>query len=181
MPRPRVIAVAAGSSHTFSKLPQPAISVIAGLGVRGDAHCGATVQHRSRVAQDPTQPNLRQVHLIHGELFNELEAQGFRVLPGQLGENITTAGVDLLALPAGTELHIGEHVVLHLTGLRNPCEQLNQFQPGLMAALVHRAPDGRLVRKAGVMSIVAAGGMVRPGDEVRIKLPPEPHQALQRV
>lgn len=178
---PRVIAVASSQTHTFSKVAQSAISVVGGLGVQGDAHCGATVKHRSRVAKDPTQPNLRQVHLIHGELFAELQAQGFNVEPSQLGENITTEGIDLLALPEGTELHIGEQVVLHLTGLRNPCEQLNQFQPGLMAALVHRAPDGRLVRKAGVMSVVHTGGQVRPGDEVRVKLPATPHRALERV
>jgi MOSC domain-containing protein YiiM len=178
---PRVIAVASNPSHTFSKAAQPAISVVQGLGVQGDAHCGATVKHRSRVAQDPTQPNLRQVHLIHSELFAELRSQGFEVGPGQLGENITTEGIDLLGLPAGTELHIGEQVVLQLTGLRNPCEQLNQFQPGLMAALVHRTPGGRLVRKAGVMSVVLAGGQVRPGDEVRVKLPAQPHRALERV
>lgn len=178
---PRVIAVAATSTHTFSKSTQATITVVAGLGVHGDAHCGATVKHRSRVARDPTQPNLRQVHLIHGELFAELRLQGFNVEAGQLGENITTEGVDLLALPQGTELQVGPQVVLQLTGLRNPCEQLNQFQPGLMAALVHRAPDGRLVRKAGVMSVVRTGGLVRPGDEVRVRLPAGPHRALERV
>ena len=178
---PHVIAVASSPSYTFSKASSPAISVIAGLGVEGDAHCGATAKHRSRMARDPTQPNLRQVHLIHSELFAELQAQGFHVEPGQLGENITTEGIDLLGLPEGTELHIGEHAVLYLTGLRNPCEQLDQFQPGLMAALVSRAPDGTLVRKAGVMSVVLTGGLVRPGDEVRIKLPSTPHRALERV
>jgi MOSC domain-containing protein YiiM len=177
----RVIAVASSPSHTFSKVVQPAITVVAGLGIQGDAHCGVTVKHRSRVARDPTQPNLRQVHLIHSELFAELRAQGFKVEPSQLGENITTEGIDLLGLPEGTELQIGEEVILQLTGLRNPCEQLNQFQPGLMAALVHRAQDGSLVRKAGVMSVVVAGGQVRPGDDVRISLPAQPHRALERV
>jgi len=178
---PRVIAVAATSTHTFSKPTQAAITVVAGLGVHGDAHCGATVKHRSRVAQDPTQPNLRQVHLIHRELFAELQRQGFKVEPGQLGENITTEGVDLLALPQGTKLFVGAQVVLQLTGLRNPCEQLNQFQPGLMSALVHRAPGGGLVRKAGVMGVVRTGGRVRPGDELRVVLPAGPHRALERV
>lgn len=179
--QPRVVSVASSPSHTFSKVAQPAITVVTGLGIQGDAHCGVTVKHRSRVARDPTQPNLRQVHLIHSELFAELRAQGFNVEPSQLGENITTAGIDLLALPEGTQLHIGEQVILRLTGLRNPCEQLNQFQPGLMAALVHRAPDGSLVRKAGVMSVVVAGGQVQPGDEVRITLPAQPHRTLERV
>lgn len=177
----RVIAVAASPTHDFSKTPQSVIALAAGLGVQGDAHCGATVKHRSRVARDPTQPNLRQVHLIHGELFAELQQQGFTVQASQLGENITTEGIDLLALPEGTELHVGGQVVLRLTGLRNPCEQLDRFQPGLMAALVHRAPDGRLVRKAGVMSVVVSGGEVRPGDELRVRLPAEPHRALERV
>ena len=177
----RVVAVAASSTHSFSKARQSVISLVAGLGVEGDAHCGVTVKHRSRVARDPTQPNLRQVHLIHSELFAELRRQGFSVEASQLGENITTEGIDLLALPEGTELHVGGQVVLRLTGLRNPCEQLDRFQPGLMAALVHRALDGRLVRKAGVMSIVVSGGEVRPGDAVRVRLPAEPHRALERV
>lgn len=178
---PLVVAVASSSTHSFSKTRQSAITVVAGLGVEGDAHCGVTVKHRSRVAKDPTQPNLRQVHLIHGELFSELGQQGFTVQPSQLGENITTQGIDLLALPEGTELLIGKHVVLRLTGLRNPCEQLNQFQPGLMAALVHRAPDGRLIRKAGVMSVVVSGGKVQPGDQIRVRVPAEPHRSLERV
>lgn len=177
----RVVAVAASPTHSFSKTTQSAISVIAGLGVQGDAHCGVTVKHRSRVAQDPTQPNLRQVHLIHSELFAELRQQGFTVEASQLGENITTEGIDLLALPEGTRLHVGGQVVLRITGLRNPCEQLDRFQPGLMAALVQRAQDGRLVRKAGVMSVVVTGGQVRPGDEVRVVLPAEPHRTLERV
>jgi len=179
--QPRVVSVASSPSHTFSKVAQPAITIVAGLGIQGDAHCGVTVKHRSRVARDPTQPNLRQVHLIHSELFAELQAQGFKVEASQLGENITIEGIDLLGLPEGTKLHIGEHVILQLTGLRNPCEQLNQFQQGLMAALVHRAPDGSLIRKAGVMSVVVAGGQVRPGDEVRVSLPAQPHRALERV
>ncbi len=177
----RVIAVAAGAAHTFSKTEQEAITVIDGLGVEGDAHAGVTVKHRSRVAKDPTQPNLRQVHLIHSELFKELAAQGFRVEPAQLGENITTQDIDLLGLPEGTHLHIGSTAVLHITGLRNPCEQLNQFQPGLMAALVQRLPDGRLIRKAGVMSTVVVGGTVRPGDTIQIEWPALPHRALERV
>jgi len=177
----RVIAVSSSSTHLFSKSAGASITLLAGLGVQGDAHCGATVKHCSRVARDPTQPNFRQVHLIHSELFVELLARGFRVEPGQLGENITTEGIDLLALPAGTELHVGEEVALRLTGLRNPCGQLDRFQSGLMAAVLDRSPEGKLIRKAGVMSVVLVGGVVRPGDRMRVKLPAEPHCALEPV
>jgi len=177
----RVVSVSSNPTHGFSKQLATGINLLAGLGVEGDAHCGVTVKHRSRVAQDPTQPNLRQVHLIHEELFEELRAQGFEVHPGQIGENITTRDIDLLALPAGAELHIGHSAVVRITGLRNPCEQLNQFQAGLTAAVLGRAPDGKLVRKAGVMGIVIAGGTVRPGDQIAIKLPAAPHRALERV
>jgi MOSC domain-containing protein YiiM len=177
----RVVSVSRSGSHTFSKARASSIELVAGLGVRGDAHCGATVKHRSRVAQDPSQPNLRQVHLIHSELFVELSQKGFSVHPGDMGENITTQGVDLLALPVDTELHIGAAVVVRLTGLRNPCAQLDAFQPGLMAAVLERAPNGGLVRKAGVMGIVVAGGHVRPGDEVGVRRPSLPHRPLDRV
>lgn len=178
---PSVLAVSLSDVHGFSKAVVPAIELLAGLGVAGDAHCGVTVQHRSRVAQDPTQPNLRQIHLIHAELFDELRAQGFAIAPGAIGENITTLGIDLLALPQGAELCMGACAVVAITGLRNPCEQLNRFQPGLMAALVSRAPDGALVRKAGVMGVVRAGGPVRPGDRITVRLPAPPHRALERV
>lgn len=178
---PSIVAVSTSSSHSFSKPLAASIRLLAGLGVEGDAHCGVTVKHRSRVAQDPTQPNLRQVHLIHAELFAELAAKGFAVEPGQLGENLTTEGVDLLALPVDTELHIGAEAVLRLTGLRNPCAQIEQFQPGLLAAVLDRAPDGKLIRKAGVMSVVLAGGEVRRGDAIRVKLPAGPHRELERV
>jgi len=177
----RVISVSCSSTHSFSKASAASITLLAGLGVQGDAHCGTTVKHRSRVAQDRLQPNLRQVHLIHCELFGELAAKGFHVSPGQLGENIATEGVDLLALPVGAELRVGAEAVLRVTGLRNPCVQLNEFRPGLMAAVLERSPDGRLIRKAGVMSVVVAGGVVHVGDEVCIRLPPPPHQALGRV
>lgn len=152
-----------------------------GLGVEGDAHCGATVKHRSRVARDPTQPNLRQVHLVHSELFEELSAKGYAVLPGQLGENVTTRGIDLLALPTGTQLQLGASAIVQLTGLRNPCAQLDHFKPGLMAAVLGRTPRGGLVRKAGVMGIVVAGGVVRAGDVVGVRLPAEPHRHLEPV
>ena len=177
----KVVSVSSSPTHGFSKQPATSINLLAGLGVEGDAHCGVTVKHRSRVAKDPTQPNLRQVHLIHEALFEELRVHGFEVQPGQLGENITTRGIDLLALPTGTELHIGQSAAVRVTGLRNPCEQLNQFQTGLTAAVLGRTPEGKLVRKAGVMGIVIAGGTVRPGDQITIKLPAAPHRALERV
>ena len=154
---------------------------MAGLGVDGDAHHGATVKHRSRVARDPTQPNLRQVHLIHAELHEELRAAGFAVSAGQMGENITTQGVDLLGLPAGARLCLGGGAVVEVTGLRNPCAQLDRIQPGLMAATLGRDEHGNLVRKAGIMGVVIAGGEVRPGDAIRVELPPQPHRPLAPV
>lgn len=176
-----VVAVSASRSHTFSKQPALFVTLLPGLGVQGDAHSGATVKHRSRVARNPTQPNLRQVHLIHGELFDELTLRGFDIGASQLGENITTAGIDLLALPTGTRLRLGASAVVELTGLRNPCGQLDKFRPGLMAAVLERAADGKLVRKAGVMSIVIAGGEVRVGDTIEVTLPTPPHRLLEPV
>jgi MOSC domain-containing protein YiiM len=177
----KVIAVHLNASHTFSKRSVGQIMLLEGLGVEGDAHCGATVKHRSRVARDPSQPNLRQVHLIHGELFDQLLEKGFRVLPGNLGENVTTGGLDLLSLPVGTELHIGERSIVKLSGLRNPCAQIDHFQAGLMSAVLGRTSEGRLLRKAGVMGIVTAAGPVKPGDEIAVKLPPPPHRGLEMV
>lgn len=176
-----VAAVACSPGHTFHKPVCESIRLLAGLGVEGDAHAGVTVKHRSRVAADPTQPNLRQVHLIHAELFDELRAAGFDLAAGQMGENVTTRGVDLLRLPAGTVLRLGEAAAVEVTGLRNPCVQLDRFQPGLMAALLGRDEHGRLVRKAGVMGVVLVGGEVRPGDPIRVELPPEPHRPLDKV
>jgi MOSC domain-containing protein YiiM len=173
-----VVAVCRSPTHSFGKPAVDAIRLIEGVGVEGDAHFGRTVQHRSRVAIDPTQPNLRQVHLIHAELHDELRAAGFDVGPGQMGENITTRGVALLALPAGTLLRLGNEVVVEVMGLRNPCGQLNTFRAGLMAAVLDRDESGRFVRKAGVMAVVRAGGVVRPGDTVRVELPAGPHRAL---
>lgn len=177
----KVVAVAMGASHAFSKSAIEQIHLIAGHGVEGDAHCGVTVKHRSRVARDPTQPNLRQVHLLHAELFDELASKGFAAAPGDLGENITTSNVALLALPAGTLIQLGESAVAELTGLRNPCAQLDRFQPGLMAAVLDRSPHGVLVRKAGVMGVVVRGGVVRPGDAIRITLPVGPPRDLEPV
>jgi MOSC domain-containing protein YiiM len=176
-----VLAVSRDATHRFSKPACDAIRLRAGLGVEGDAHLGTTVQHRSRVARDPTQPNLRQVHLVHAELFEELRATGFDIAPGQIGENVTTQGLDLLALPTGTQLVLGGDAVVELTGLRNPCVQLNRFRPGLMAAVLDRDADGNLIRKSGVMGIVLADGTVRPGDAIRVVLPDTPHRVLLPV
>jgi MOSC domain-containing protein YiiM len=176
-----IVAVSLRHGHHFSKTPSLCIRLLTGLGVAGDAHMGATVKHRSRVRKDPTQPNLRQVHLIHAELFDELRSKGFSVQPGDLGENVTTSGIDLLALPAGTRLHLGATAVVEVTGLRNPCIQIDGFQKGLMAATLDRDADGNLIRKAGIMSIVLADGDVRPGDAVRVELPAGPRTPLQPV
>jgi hypothetical protein len=176
-----VLAVHRSGSHDFSKFPEAAVKLLAGLGVAGDAHAGVTVQHRSRVARDPSQPNLRQVHLLHAELFEELRGGGFTVRPGDLGENLTTCGVDLLSLPAGTLLHLGREAVVEITGLRNPCSQIDRFQQGLMAAVLDRDSTGQLMRKAGVMGVVLAGGEVSAGDAIHIALPPPPHRPLAPV
>ncbi|MFL0671564.1 MAG: MOSC domain-containing protein [Erythrobacter sp.] len=175
------MAVAQSAAHQFSKQRVEAIEIIAGLGVSGDAHAGPTVKHRSRVKADPTQPNLRQVHLIHAELFGEVAAKGFAVSPADLGENITTQGIDLLALPRGTVLAVGESVRLEVTGLRNPCAQIDAFQPGLLKAVLIKTSDGALVRKTGIMAIALTSGMVRAGDAIRVHLPEPPFLPLERV
>jgi hypothetical protein len=176
-----VVAVQRSATHTFSKTNQDSIQLLAGLGVADDAHMGATVKHRSRVAVDPMQPNLRQVHLIHAELHDELGLAGFNILPGQMGENITTRGIAVLGLPTGTRLHIGDTAVVEVTGLRNPCDQLDQFQSGLKAAVLGRDEQGNLIRKAGVMGIVLTSGAVKAGDVIGIELPPPPYRPLERV
>ena len=176
-----VTAVSRSPKHTLVKPNERSIRLLEGLGVEGDAHLGERVKHRSRVARDPSQPNLRQVHLIHGELHDELREAGFALSAGQMGENITTRGVDLLGLPAGTRLHLGDSAVVEVTGLRNPCAQLNRIQAGLMAATLDRDEDGNLIRKAGIMGVVIAGGEVCPGDPIRVELPPRPHQPLAPV
>lgn len=176
-----VIAVHRSGSHDFSKHPEDAITLVEGLGVEGDAHAGRTVKHRSRVASDPSAPNLRQVHLLHAELFDELVDRDHAVFPGDLGENVTTRGIDLLALPTGTLLRLGESAEVELTGLRNPCTQIDRFQKGLMAAVLDRDAQGHLVRKAGVMAVVRRGGIVRPQDPIGVELPPNPHKSLQPV
>jgi MOSC domain-containing protein YiiM len=176
-----VASVSASPTHTFTKSIQEKIVLLAGVGAEGDAHAGRTVQHRSRVRRDPTQPNLRQVHLLHSELHDELRAKGLRVAPGEMGENITTRGLDLLGLPTGTRLRFGEESVLEVTGLRNPCGQLNGLRPGLMDAVLARDESGGLVRKGGIMCVVLIGGDVRPGDPIAVELPQPPHLPLQPV
>lgn len=170
-----VVAVHRSGVHGFSKAPQPEVTLVAGLGVEGDAHAGVTVKHRSRVAQDPRQPNLRQVHFLHAELLGELEVD-----PGALGENITTRGLALLELSVGTLLHVGEDAVVEVTGLRNPCHQINSYREGLLKRVVGLDADGMLVRKAGVMGVVQVGGVVRPGDRIRVSAPAV-HVAMEKV
>ncbi|MGW5306310.1 MOSC domain-containing protein [Streptomyces griseoluteus] len=177
----RVTAVSRNGQYSFTKPNRDSIRLLAGLGVEGDVHAGVTVKHRSRVAQDPTRPNLRQVHLIHEELFAEVGKEGFTVGPGELGENITTCGIDLLGLPVGTLLRIGDSTVLEVTGLRNPCLQIDNFQDGLLKQVVGRDEAGNIVRKAGIMSIVRQGGTVCPGDTIEAELPSGPHRPLDRV
>ncbi len=177
-----VVAVCSSPTYTLRKPVREAITLMEGLGVDDDVHAGMTVKHRSRMKRDPMQPNLRQVHLIHAELHDALQTQGFTVGPGDMGENVTTRGLALLALPVGTRLRLGEEAVIELTGLRNPCAQLDEIQPGLMEATLERDAGGMVrARKAGVMSVVRAGGTIRPGDAIRVVLPPPPHQPLAPV
>jgi MOSC domain-containing protein YiiM len=176
-----IVAVARGARHTFSKSVEPVITLVEGLGVQGDAHAGVTVKHRSRAAKDPNLPNLRQVHLLQSELLDELNRHGFPIVAGALGENVTTSGIDLLALPVGTRLHLGPDAIVEVTGLRNPCVQIENFHEGLLSAVIERDANQHVVRKTGVMSIVRRGGDVRPGDALLIELPPEPHRPLPVV
>ena len=178
---PSVVAVARDSDHRFSKPVVEEITLVENWGVDGDAHAGTTVQHRSRVARDPSQPNLRQVHLLHAEVFDEVAAEGFQVAPGEMGENVTTRGLDLLALPTDALLHIGDDACVRVTGLRNPCQQINGFEPGLLRAVLGRAEDGTVVRKGGVMSVVVRGGVIRPGDVIRVELPAGEQHPLSPV
>jgi MOSC domain-containing protein YiiM len=177
----KVLAVHKSQTHSFSKQTAAFISLIQGEGVAGDAHRGVTVKHRSRVRQDPTQPNLRQVHLIHYELIEELQEKGFRVQPGTMGENITTQGIDLLSLPTDTILVFPDGTEVLITGLRNPCSQLDSYQKGLTSAVLDRDPHGKIIRKAGVMGIVKTGGEIYTDDPIKVILPPEPHKNLERV
>ncbi|MFE5943186.1 MOSC domain-containing protein [Streptomyces sp. NPDC056480] len=176
-----VTTVSSNGTYTFTKPNRGAITLLAGLGVEGDVHAGVTVKHRSRVAQDPTRPNLRQVHLIHAELFDDVAGAGFDVAPGDLGENVTTRGIDLLGLPTGTRLHLGAEAVVEVTGLRNPCAQIDNFRHGLLKQVLGRDENGEIVRKAGIMGVVLTGGEVRPGDPIRAELPEGPHRPLEKV
>jgi hypothetical protein len=181
MMNPIVIAVSCNAKHTFSKPNQPSIHLIEGIGVEGDAHAGKLVKHRYLVGIDRMKPNLRQVHLIQAELFDELNARGYSVGPGQLGENITTSGVDLLSLPTGTKLQIGAEAVIELTALRNPCFQIDIFQKGLLKAVLDQDEEGNIIRKAGVMGIVLVGGEIFPSNSIMIDLPTKPHHPLEYV
>jgi MOSC domain-containing protein YiiM len=176
-----VVAVSCSASHTMTKPNVESIRLLAGLGVEGDAHCGELVKHRSRVQRDPTQPNLRQVHLVHAELLDELVAAGFDVAPGRIGENVTTRGLDLLGLPVGARLALGADAVVEVTGLRNPCGQLDGIQPGLRSATIERDGEEIVRRLAGIMGVVVTGGDVRPGDRIAVSLPDGPHRPLEVV
>lgn len=176
-----IVSVSRAGGHHFSKQPEPEICLIEGIGVEGDAHAGVTVQHLSRIAKNPDQPNLRQVHLIHAELHDELNAAGFDIHPGAMGENVLTRGLDLLALPQRTMLHIGADAIVEVTGLRNPCVQLERYRTGLLKACLGRTLEGQLIRKAGIMAIVRRGGLVRPGDAIQPEHPQGLHLSLQPV
>jgi len=180
-PTGQVVAVARDGEHRFSKPTYETITLVAGYGVEGDAHAGLTVQHRSRVARNPEQPNLRQVHLIHAELLDYAAARGYRIKAGELGENVTTAGVDLLGLSRGTHLQLGDEAVVEVTGLRNPCNQINGLQDGLMKEFIYVDSARSTVRLAGVMSVVISGGVVRPGDIVRTMPPAGEYVPLEVV
>lgn len=176
-----ITALHISPTHEFSKRPVREIELVAGVGITGDTHAGPLVQHRSRVAADPNQPNLRQVHLIASELFGVLAALGHEVRPGELGENVTTAGLDLHGLAVGTVLRLGDEALVAVTGLRNPCAQIDRFRPGLLKQVAHRGPDGVLVRRAGIMGVVVRGGTARVGDAVEASAPPGPPRPLERV
>jgi MOSC domain-containing protein YiiM len=174
---PAVSGVYVNDKHTFSKSSKAAIRLIKDFGVEGDCHAGPVDQHLFHLRRFGQHPNLRQVHLIHTELFDELALKGHAVRPGDLGENIATRNIELLKLPVGTRLRLGPEAIVELTGLRNPCRQIEAFQPGLLKHVLESTSAG-LVRKAGVMSIVIQGGVVQPGDSIGVELPPLPHEPL---
>lgn len=176
-----VESLAQSATYTFHKQPVARARFLEGMGLEGDVHSGRTVKHRSRVAADPSQPNLRQVHLIHGELLDELQEAGYSVGPGRLGENVLTRGVDLLGLSTGTHLRLGNEVVVEVTGLRNPCVQLESIGPNLLKRLAYRDDQGTLIRRAGVMATVVKAGEVNQGDEIQVDVPDGPHRPLQKV
>ena len=176
-----VIALASDTGHNFSKITKPVITLVAGFGVQGDAHAGKTVQHLSDKKKNPQAPNLRQVHLIHSELFDELAEQGIDVQPGQMGENIVTRGIDLLGLAEGTQLKFPSGAVIQITGLRSPCKKLNTIHPNLLKAVVEKRADGSVQMKSGVMSIVLESGDIHAGDGIQIVVPKGEHKPLQCV
>lgn len=180
MTHPKVVAVACDSKHNIIKPVQAHITLIAGWGVEGDAHAGETIQHRYDKRRNPTAPNLRQIHLMHAELFDHMADQGMTVRPGQMGENITTRDIDILSLPQGTRLKLG-NAVIELTGLRNPCKYLNTIAPGLMKACLAKHKDGTPFPQSGVMGMIIAGGIVKAGDAIEIVLPEKPHHRLLPV
>lgn len=222
-----VLAVSSSSEHTFSKSNQAVITLIVGHGVQGDCHAGKTVQHRSRLKIQPPPPNLRQVHLIQSEIFEEVRQNELRddvsrrhdptkvasflssffshdsnpgagssepsssgssshpsLLPGQLGENVTTQGIDLLGLSEGTVLRFVDDgddteekkqdvatsvAGIRITGLRNPCPQIEKFRDGLQDRFIVRDEQRKIVgRKAGVMGVVENGGEVKPGMKILV-------------
>ena len=179
--RASVLAVSRSKSHSFSKAGEFSIRLLSGLGVEGDAHLGVTVKHRYHAAKNPDAPNLRQVHLIHAELFDELREKGFTITPGAIGENVTTRGIDLLALPCGARLRLGEEAIVEVTGLRSPCTYIDRYQSGLKNAVLDKDADGRVIRKSGIMAIVIAGGDVRSGDAITVELPTGAHRPLSPV
>jgi MOSC domain-containing protein YiiM len=176
-----VVAVSVRPDHFVSKENADSIRLLEGLGVEGDAHCGPKARHLSRVRRNPDEDNRRQVHLIQSELHDELRERGFELAPGQMGENVTTRGVDLLGLPAGARLRLGGDAVVEVTGLRTPCVQLDGIQPGLMKAVLAKRPDGEVRSRTGVMGIVVAGGEVRPDDPIAVEMPEPPHTPLEPV
>lgn len=181
MKKPSITSLSKSDSHTFEKFTCESINLLKGLGVEGDAHMGKTVKHRSRVARDPTQPNLRQVHLIHSELFEELSKKDFLITPGAMGENILTEGIDLLNLPKDTILNIGAEAKVQITGLRSPCAQFDSIKKGLMKALIYKDENGNIIRKSGIMGIVLEGGIVNVGDAIEIEFPKKPYIKLEKV
>jgi MOSC domain-containing protein YiiM len=178
---PQVTSVSLNPLHTFSKRPVPEIRILAHHGVEGDAHAGEKVQHLYRVRKNPNAPNLCQVHLIAEEFLEELRTQNFPIEPGQLGENIIVRSLDLCSLSVGATLRLGSDALIEITGLRDPCNQLNTLRPGLMKACLARSLDGTLIRKAGVMAIALVSGSVRPGDPIHLTLPPHPHRPMGPV
>jgi MOSC domain-containing protein YiiM len=167
--RGTVVAVASKEKHEFSKRTRHAITLVEDHGVEGDVHAGRVIQHRYLAKKMPVMPNNRQVHLIASELFTELGLSGFNVSPGELGENITTAGLDLTNLPLGTRLRLGSSAVVEITGLRTPCSLIDRFQKGLKRAMIMKHEQPRF--RCGVLGVAKATGKIAPGDPIIVELP----------